>query len=180
MNVASEMFSQMTEGKSETVVMWFLPSRAYADLFDADYLDVEIDRAQKASEEITEISRHATQSGYDLVLAVEKFCDNQDYLLVGFNNYSLWCESIPLDMRTISRHKKIYNELTERRGILLETYRHLSPSKVKSILRPLLPEEPTIPAVGAILWHRPPELEKWWKWWKNLQSLLGEAKWKKV
>ncbi|MBA7568138.1 hypothetical protein ES708_09859 [subsurface metagenome] len=176
MNVASEMFSQMIEGKSETVMMWFFPSRAYADLFDADYLDVEIDRAQKASEEIMEFSRQGKGYRYDLTLAVDKFCFHSYHLLLGYEKYSSWCKSIPLDLKTLSRHKKIYNELTVQRLMPLESYRHLSPSKASSILKSMLNDEPTIPAVGAILWHRPPELEKWWKWRENLQSLLGEAR----
>lgn len=131
------------------------------------------DEAQEKSEELIEFARDPSTNLYGLAEEVDAFSDNDYHSLLGFSSWEDWSEENSLPTKTIARHLKIFRQLTERRRIPIEEYKHLTPGQVEAVLRPLLVDEPKVIAIAIENCYHPyPELDKWYEWEDELLARL--------
>ena len=109
---------------------------------------------------------------YVVVLIADVFCVNYDHYLVD-SYWEYWCIENDLPMEVIAKHMEIYAEMTGLRRIPLEKYAHLSADLVEAILKPLLPVEPTVPAIRTYWPSAGYAMIKWLDWERKLLSRIN-------
>ena len=123
-------------------------------------------------ESILELARDPDPNWYRVVVLIaEVFCRDYDHYLVD-SYWEYWCIENDLPMEVIAKHMEIYAEMTGLRRIPLEKYAHLSADLVEAILKPLLPVEPTVPAIRTHLSSPGYSMIKWLAWERKLLSRL--------
>lgn len=121
---------------------------------------------------ILELARDPDPNWYDVVVLIAKvFCMDYDQYLVD-SYWEYWCIENDLPMEVIAKHMEIYAEMTGLRRIPLEKYAHLSADLVEAILKPLLPVEPTVPAIRTWTPSAGDAMIKWLAWERKLLSRL--------
>ena len=111
----------------------------------ADLSDISTEEIEKAVDSLIRIigiSLDPTKNGYDIALETVEFRDHGWFRYLGFSSFTKWCERYKFSPRTISRYLKTFYELSVDRAIDLDVYHHLSPGKVKKLIKPLLAKEP--------------------------------------
>ena len=123
-------------------------------------------------ESILELARDPDPNWYRVVVLIaDVFCTDYDHYLVD-SYWEYWCIESDLPMEVIAKHMEIYAEMTGLRKIPLEKYAHLSADLVEAILKPLLPVEPTVPAIRLHLSMPGLSMIKWLDWERKLLSRL--------
>ena len=121
---------------------------------------------------ILELARDPDPNWYHVVVLIaEVFCRDYDHYLVD-SYWEYWCIENDLPMEVIAKHMEIFAEMTGLRRIPLEKYAHLSADLVEAILKPLLPVEPTVPAISTLTPSAGVAMIKWLDWERELLSRL--------
>ncbi len=171
MNEDKDRTSGLTNEEAQFMVdeLNALPQRRL-DMEDNDFRWYE--QGEEAAKEIIELSGDPNPDWYEIAMLVDVFCSEEYDHYRGDLCWEDWSDENSLPTETIAKHLEIYRQLTDLREIPIEEYRHLNADRVDALLKPLLPDEPRIPAIDYEVACPSSFVDSWWEWKKELLSRL--------
>ena len=171
--------SQLTDEEAQFMTDELIAlSENCPEIEDDDFFGNAEDKA--IAEELIELANASDPNWYEVALyIVGLFRMNYDNYLMGLelngSDWVDWCNENELPIETISKHLEIIHQLTVLRQIPIEKYEHLSPDRVEALLKPLLHDEPTVPAIKCKIYCPVFLALDWRKWEQKLLSVLEDG-----
>ena len=128
-------------------------------------------------EELIEVANDPDPNWYEVAMFIVGLFDvNYDEFIFNAESpcsvWVEWSDENHLPTGTILKHMEVFFQLSVLRNIPPEKYDHLSPEGAQSILKPLLSDEPTVPATSCKISCPVEFVLQWWKWENRLLSAL--------
>ena len=164
--------SQLTDEETQFMTDQFIELSENSSGIEEDDMDLMEDNMDGAALEAIDIARSTDPNWYEVALLIAGYkIGCYEYYYPG-TSWVDWCNENDLPTETISKHLEIIHQLTILRQIPIESYEHLSPDRVEALLKPLLHDEPTVPAIKCTIYCPVLLAIDWRKWEQKLLTVL--------
>ncbi len=124
------------------------------------------------AEEIIELARDSDPNWYEVAERIVFLSGIESDEFLWYSSWEEWSEENALATEIIAKYVEIYRQLTELREIPVEKYTHLTPDRIDTLLKPLSPHEPRVPATDYEIECPTSDVWKWREWKEELLSRL--------